>query len=442
MMQLFAQAVLLALCSSSQAFRLPSAGTVRSRALHMNSDVVVVGLAGGAAETLICKLIANGTPASAFLDRRPYSPTLLEAVASTPGVVYYGAPGEEIVDVGTNRESRRSAEELLANKLVVVVEDEGDIKLRTLFSLGGQSTPSQEFVSKFAKSVPSIRGAVCAASVSSVQAAGKGFSGLFGGKGAAAFRSVCEEEGRPFSLVQYGKLVGGVPGAEPLPFVGLPLLEPELEPSYVLKSVVAARPGDNQYAKDELLTRDSLAEMLSQVVNRQRAGAGVQERALDALVVSIAGPEPAQRDWDRIFTRLQAVGDVELLRVDFASVPKQLQFVNWLADTWFPQALIDADAATVLTGSRPVRAVKTSPATIRIFWEDLQPDLTVVAVGSLEITISSAPDGIDGADSTFVPCLTAVRVASEPLPGESLLMDKLLEAINKAAYKKKFVVAL
>jgi len=280
---------------------------------------------------------------------------------------------------------------------------------------------------------------VCTASVASVAASGKGFGSLFGGKGAAAFRSVCENAGKPFSLVQYGKLIGGIPGAEPLAFVGLPLLEPELDQSYILKSVLASRPGENKYAASETLTRDSLAEMLAQLVARSDKK-GVSERALDALVVSIAGPEPQQVDWDKIFNRLLTVGDVELLRIDFQSVPKQLQFVNWLADTWFPQALIDADAATVLSGSRPVRAVKTSPATVRIFWEDLQSDLTVRAVGSLEITVNSAPDSLE--DASFVPSIRAVRVAAEPLPGESLLMDKLLEAINKSAYKKKFVVAL
>ncbi|KAJ1437183.1 hypothetical protein B484DRAFT_445329 [Ochromonadaceae sp. CCMP2298] len=441
MMQLFALAVvlLLALCSNSHAFRLLASRAGLRSSLSMAGDVVVVGLAGGVAETLVCKLIASGTPASAFLDRRPYSPSLLEAVASTPGMVYCGSPGEEIIDLGTNRAPRQSVEELLANKLVVVVEDEGDLNLRTLFSLGGQSTPSQEYVSKFANSVPTLRGAVCTASVASVAASGKGFGSLFGGKGAAAFRSVCENAGKPFSLVQYGKLIGGIPGAEPLAFVGLPLLEPELDQSYILKSVLASRPGENKYAASETLTRDSLAEMLAQLVARSDKK-GVSERALDALVVSIAGPEPQQVDWDKIFNRLLTVGDVELLRIDFQSVPKQLQFVNWLADTWFPQALIDADAATVLSGSRPVRAVKTSPATVRIFWEDLQSDLTVRAVGSLEITVNSAPDSLE--DASFVPSIRAVRVAAEPLPGESLLMDKLLEAINKSAYKKKFVVAL
>ena len=54
--------------------------------------------------------------------------------------------------------------------------------------------------------------------------------------------------------------IGGVPGAEPLPFVGLPLLEPELHPSYVLRSVVLTSPTSNQYASAEVCTRGAIGE--------------------------------------------------------------------------------------------------------------------------------------------------------------------------------------
>ena len=49
----------------------------------------------------------------------------------------------------------------------------------------------------------------------------------------------------------------------------------------------------------------------------------------------------------------------------------------------YSQALIEANAATILSGARPVRARKLpSPdpnrVDIHIAWEDLQPDLTVI----------------------------------------------------------------
>ncbi len=37
-------------------------------------------------------------------------------------------------------------------------------------------------------------------------------------------------------------------------------------------------------------------------------------------------------------------------RIDFGAINKQDALTNWIADIWFPQALIEADAATILTG--------------------------------------------------------------------------------------------
>ena len=76
----------------------------------------------------------------------------------------------------------------------------------------------------------------------------------------------------------------------------------------------------------------------------------------DTLVVSIAGPPLTGADWDRIFKRLQRNGDAELLRIEFGQINKPVALVRWLCDSWFPQALIGADAATILRGARPVRA--------------------------------------------------------------------------------------
>lgn len=94
---------------------------------------------------------------------------------------------------------------------------------------------------------------------------------------------------------------------------------------------------------------------------------------------------------------------------------------------WFPLALIEADAATILTGARPVRALK-DPVTgaVQIKWEDLMPDLTIKAAGALEIRI------IEGEN----PALSVVRIAGGSLPGEMQLMDRLVEGVNKNVYKR------
>ena len=131
------------------------------------------------------------------------------------------------------------------------------------------------------------------------------------------------------------------------------------------------------------------------------------------------------------------------------------------------QALIEANAATILSGARPVRARKLpSPdpnrVDIHIAWEDLQPDLSVIfntvvvvvvapqlrsrhstycqhffpeqvkPVGTVEISVSSEP-----------PRLRVRRLtAGGELPGEEQLLDRLEEGIYKNAFKKQFCAPL
>ena len=61
---------------------------------------------------------------------------------------------------------------------------------------------------------------------------------MFGGAASTVFENFVQSNKIPFSVVRYGKLTGGIPDVEPIPFMGFPLLEPEIHPSYVLRSVV------------------------------------------------------------------------------------------------------------------------------------------------------------------------------------------------------------
>jgi len=70
---------------------------------------------------------------------------------------------------------------------------------------------------------------------------------------------------------------------------------------------------------------------------------------------------------------------------------------------------------------------------IFIQWEDSQEDLYAKLVGELKIVI-------DGRASA--PTLKVVRLSPKLLPGEMQLMDKLVEGINKAVYKKGIAVRL
>ena len=92
------------------------------------------------------------------------------------------------------------------------------------------------------------------------------------------------------------------------------------------------------------------------------------------------------------------------------------------------QALIEADAATILTGSRPVRAVKNpETGSVQIKWEDLQSDLTVKAAGGLEIRVLQGEN----------PAISVVRLSEGSLPGEMQLIDRLVEGVNKNVYKRQ-----
>merc|ERR1711871_1460203 len=175
---------------------------------------------------------------------------------------------------------------------------------------------------------------------------------------------------------------------------------------------------------------DSLGETLTRLVKTDVYKSSTH---FNAQVISLAGPPPAEKDWDTNFARLAGGKDVELLRMEFDEINKEKAFLNWITDQWFPQALIDADAATIVAGARPVKAVKQGNGTIKIIWEESKSDLSVVKMGEIEVRLKN---------SETTKALSVIRMSGEELPGESQLMDRLLEGVNKNAVKKNFVTAL
>ena len=434
-------------------------GGLRSRGvagLRMiaGSGVTVVGVSGGAAESIVYKLSEGGGGGSvtAVMDKAPVSPLLQAAVAAS-----------RVKLVLTEKiETPEQLSDLLSSKTVVVVGDEGDAELRgnlqkdSMKVLGGGETywdtlkakETAAAVKMFDKTLAAlpktVKELICAVSIDSTsdkrsaQEVPNPLSGLLKAAGVSQdafsrYAKFCSDNAIPFSSFRYGQLTGGVVGAEPLPFMGLPAIEPELHPSYVHGGVVLTSAQNNQYASTELCTRAALSEAIVRKITTQKSGS-----TLDALVVSIVGTSPSDRDWASLFQRMQAGGNVELLRIDLAEVKKPAALANWLVDSWFPQALIDADAATILSGARPVRARKISDALVRIAWEELRADLSVRAAGGLEIIIETGA----GAGAGTGAALRVVRSGAEvggggnQLPGEMQLVDKLLEGINKVAFKK------
>lgn len=394
---------------------------------HMNNEALVIGYAGGIAESIGLKLERIGVKVSVALDENPYSP-VLRAKASANEIKVYVGDVQSSYRMINGPLQPIDLLSLQAARHVVICGDDGDESLRGPIDKNKKS-PSKLLIEQMTKVLsPSLKSVVLASSVSTEVA--EGLEKVFGAKiGSNALSEWCRSNGRPLSVINYGKLTGGIIGAEALPFVGLPLIEPELHPSYVLRSVVLGDVNGNQYAASEICTRECLAEVVTRIIARG-------DFTTKALVVSIAGNEPTEKEWDRLFRRVANKDMAELIRIDFAAINRPESFLQWLVDSWFPQALIDADAATILVGARPVRAVKTTASTIEIRWDDIDEDLTVKVAGALEIRLVSSPSTAEN------PYLAVTRKALSPLPKESQLIDKLIEGINKSAFKKGFCTPL
>lgn len=413
------------------------------RYIQMSSDIAVVGLSGGTAETVAYKLSEQGSTVTAVMDKQPVSPLLQAAIKSS-----------KVKLVLTEKvETPEQMSSILSRKIVVVIGDEGDDELRGnvrdgIKVLGGdtywdtlkakETEVAVKMLDKTLAALPkTISQLVCVVSAESTS--GKvstldfknPFSDILKAGGIAQdgltkYSQFCASNQIPFSAFRYGQLTGGVSGADPLPFLGLPAAEPELHPSYVYQGVVLTSLATNQYASTEICTRNALAEAIVRKVTR---GTG----AIDALVVSIIGNVPTEKDWETLFTRMQTGSNVELLRMEFGEMKKPAAFATWLVDSWFPQALIDADAATILTGARPVRARKVNDSLIKIVWEEMAADLSVKSPGGLDIIINGGGAGTS-------PYLSVIRATAggSSLPGEMSMVDKLLEGINKNAFKRNF----
>ena len=272
------------------------------------------------------------------------------------------------------------------------------------------------------------------------------------------YESYCVANGIAFILLTYGTLIGGVPASQPLPFLGMPSLEPELDPSYVLQSLVCSplySPVTDKI-NTEPCTRSSMSEMILYLI--QHISQRINDiQSSSTQLISIAGSPPTQREWKAMINKVMSREGLELLRIEFAQIVKPKELASWLCDSWFSQALIDSNAATISSGARPVRALKTSPTSVKIQWQELLlPDLTVRPAGALEIQIVDpfvitsklAESEIESGKAEVVgeeeiPHIRVVRTESNiPLPGEAQLVERLVEGINKNVYKKKFCIPI
>lgn len=294
------------------------------------SNVAIVGVAGGAAETIAVRFSEEGFNVHAILDRKPFSPALNKAAADGKVETYVIDNIQSLESVIGKNGRQLGTSNILSDKSVVIIGgDDGDTMFRGARSRD-QVSESNVLLDRLFKVIPpSVKGVVCTSSAVSDPITPQGLGNFLGPKGSSAWKKWCTDNSKPFSLVRFGSLTGGVSGAEPIPFVGMPLLEPELHPSYVLRSVVLADPASNKYAATEVCTRDSLAEGVVQLVKRSLS--------LEALMVSIAGRPPASSEWDKLFARFSTSRNAELLRVSMGAILKPQPFANWIVEQWFPQ---------------------------------------------------------------------------------------------------------
>ena len=399
--------------------------------------IAVIGMAGGLAETVICSLLDKNIDVSALLDEAPYSPELTNKLKSTNKNVLYYCDYDK--NTATANQNTMPIMNVLENRLVVMIDDRGVDSLVGSGAKDEVDKDVEKMMNKLISGLPrSISGFVCATKFTFASEGNK-IGKLFGSKTASSYKTWCEQNNIPFINLQYGNLIGGIPGCDPLPLVGLPLKEPEVDQSYVLRGVIINDLKSNAYATTEKCTRQSLAESLLQSINN----VGKDQKVLEALIVSIVGKSPSTTDWRQLFSRVTNSNNIDIVRIPFKDINKPALLLNWITEFWFPQALIDADAATILTGARPVRAVnikgkEPNEQIVKIAWEDLKPDLTSVAVGHLQISL----ENVGSSDEDKRPSIVVKRMATGNLPGEMQLIDKLVEGVNKNVYKKQFCTPL
>jgi hypothetical protein len=394
----------------------------------------VVGVAGGAAETIACRLIEEGNSVVTILDREPSSPVIMAEARKNGGVYIAEDLEQRIVSVVPGMGTSTSVGSVLGGKVVIAVGDPGDDLLRGNGDgddgfgrlVKKVPSPALPMLSKLAKALPdNIDSIVLSMGVSEDDDAMKsGFTPFGAPASSKLFREWCAEKGKSFSLFRYGKLSGGVTGNAPVPFVGLPTLDPELHPSYSLRSCVLTRPFGNLVTADssDICTRDTLAEAIVQSVDRSSP--------VEALVLSTEGKMLSKNDWAKSFQRLSTEDSSQLLSLEFASVNKLKQLTSWVTGTWFPAAIIDSNAAVILSGARPVRAVSKVDGVVELVWETMTADLQVKPAGSLKVTITEQP-----------PALTVTRSQAGALPGEVELVDNLVENAQQI-YRKKLATPL
>jgi fructose-bisphosphate aldolase class 1 len=160
------------------------------------------------AEGIANNLQTLGFKVSAILDDDPISPIVKNNVE-----YFYGDIDKELLD---NKGKSFISSSLLKDKLVIVVGDS------VPEANDNNDELSFELYRKVSKVLPNnLKGLVCVAGSDHEEDSNlfAKIKGGAGGSGVKVFRKFCSDNSIPLSILKFGKLTGGIPGAEPLPFM-------------------------------------------------------------------------------------------------------------------------------------------------------------------------------------------------------------------------------
>ena len=294
----------LCICTGLASTR--SISNARRRISLDMSAYTVIGASGGIAESVYSKLIDQGLAANVILTSKPYSPSLIDKNS-----IYIGNFEKNTVSKGSQI---MSIDKLLEGSVVIVSDDSGDERLVGKIEKDG-TNEAEKAINKVISILPkNVKSVICAHKASD----GSNKFNLFRSNPSAAYKTWCQQNNIPFLSLQYGQLIGGIVGCEPTPFLSMPLAEPEIDPSFVLRSTVLNDVKDNKFASIELCTRESLSQAIVQALSQNilsTTSASTSSPAaavVEALVISIVGSPLGPAEWKQVFNRISNKDDAEV----------------------------------------------------------------------------------------------------------------------------------
>jgi len=471
-------AVSLALLCSVHGFMNSGSSLARSRVVRKASaeTVVVIGRPDGTASNVAHNLAAAGFTVRALLHSS--APGELDASSAAPAGVEVRPV--DLASGGATNEAALAATLTSAAHIVMAADGPSE----NFKSGSGACAEFLSCVSKAVEKCSSLQSMVCLApaeglgfvaegtgedpSVAAAErddgllsgaALGESFSmpsmptmpdlGSFLGGGAGqsgtyeALAQVATAAGaRKVCLVRHGRVFGGTPGKEPVPFTTGPCKEPQLAEHYEAQAVaLSASAAVLQARNNNPLGRVQLRSgrpALAELTRRLLAPSAVAPPP-EITLLSLEGAAPSEVEWKAQFARLnEVVNGVGLLRVAFESVPKPQALVQWLTLDWGTATLSSISSYTKRAGARPVviAPVKGDEVgangvsltaggggAVRVRWEELATDgsMEAQAVGSLLVSVG--PAAAEGSSQEWG--LTVSREGPEPgsclgtpLPGE------------------------